>query len=85
MKTFKDQKPIWHRRLLTHQNFAVSKHMMRTRPGETREGRQLKQQGTKRRQNELFQDRREYEAAFLDDGVWKAAKMTVDPIGKRMP
>ena len=82
--TLKKKLPWWHGKLLTRSAFSFAKFLKRARPDTADTARLLdsrKRNCTRRRAADGTQDRREYEAAFLDEAVWTAANATVGPIG----
>ena len=88
MVALKKNLPSWHSLLLTSPAFSFGKFLKRTRPDTADTARLLdsrKRNLKKRRHADVTQDRRDYEAAFLDDAVWKAANATVGSIGDSLP
>ena len=86
--TLKKKLPWWHGKLLTRSAFSFAKFLKRARPDTADTARLLdsrKRNCTRRRAADGTQDRREYEAAFLDEAVWTAANATVGPIGDSLP
>ena len=68
--------------------FSFAEFLKRARPDTADTARLLdsrKRNCTRRRAADGTQDRREYEAAFLDEAVWTAANATVGPIGDSLP